>query len=153
MIVFSEPSRKSVTKGQWCLGSAEQMEGTLTWLGNLPGLACPGFLCCHPKVLNEGRTCAFCTEEDNFSLFQVEVTRLLQEQELFWFCFFQNNSFCKSGKIETNGVSSSVSLPGRVCPIFDSSGLQFRPSAFYTTVMILLLWLITWLGWPYSSPD
>lgn len=60
--------------------------------------------------------------------------------------------FAKQIRIRQKGCLQVCSWEGLpyVC---HSSGLQFCPNAFYTTVKRLLLWLITWLGWPWSSPD
>lgn len=60
--------------------------------------------------------------------------------------------FAKEIRLRQKGCLQVCSWEGLpyVC---HSSGLQFCPNAFDTTVKRLLLWLITWLGWPWSSPD
>lgn len=145
------PSRKS-----WVEWAAREQEGRSQGrplADSLSELGCPGLPGYRSGFfLMRAAPAAFCTEVDNFLLvWQVEVSRLLQAgQELF--CSFPNNYFAKEIRLRQKACLQICSWEGLPC-IYHSSGLQFRPIAFYTSVKRLLLWLITWLGWPCSSPD
>lgn len=107
---------------------------------------CPGLSCYHSGLLlMRAAPDALCTKWDNFLLvWQVEVSRLLQGGQEF-FSFSKIIIFVKEMKLRLKGCLRICSWEG-LPYICQSSGLQFCPNVFDTTVKITPC-VISYLVW------
>ena len=132
--MWIEPGRRPFMKNLGHAGVWQGIPGSLSEQGR------PGLPCCHTRsLLMRAAPHAFVLWEVTFLVWQVEVSRLLKGgQELlcrrFFFLFVSiMTRFAKEIRLRQKDCLQICSWEALPCTCH-SSGLQFCPNAFYTTV-------------------